>query len=247
MKTTITITFGEQAENHVGMQKIGTGLSDNGYSLSQLQNFQNAFGGGELLELGDDAAILIIRDGINKLMEHADYHSLLFEELDELVWDTKAFMYGRVVNKKARHNLVFDNNSQEPDYDNKKGRIYAWSEVPLLLELKNELEKILNDTEFTGEGNKYYNPLECGIGWHGDAERKKVVAVRIGAPMKLQYRWYLQHKPVSDVIDLTINGGDIYIMSEKATGYDWKQSSKRTLRHRAGGAKFLAKEDKKNS
>ena len=33
MKRAICITNGEQGENHAGMQKIGKGLADKGYSL----------------------------------------------------------------------------------------------------------------------------------------------------------------------------------------------------------------------
>ena len=36
-----------------------------------------------------------------------------------------------------------------------------------------------------------------------------------------------------------INGGDMYIMSEKAVGNDWKRRSIPTLRHAAGGMKYL--------
>ena len=35
-KKTITLTWGCQAENHVGMQKVGNGLSDNGFTNENL-------------------------------------------------------------------------------------------------------------------------------------------------------------------------------------------------------------------
>jgi hypothetical protein len=37
---------------------------------------------------------------------------------------------------------------------------------------------------------------------------------------------------------LTLQAGDLYIMSDKATGNDWKKSSILTLRHAAGAAKY---------
>ena len=37
MKRAICITNGEQGENHVGMQKIGDGLAEKGYSLDEKQ------------------------------------------------------------------------------------------------------------------------------------------------------------------------------------------------------------------
>ena len=36
-----------------------------------------------------------------------------------------------------------------------------------------------------------------------------------------------------------INHGDIYVMSEKATGYDWKKRNRLTVRHAAGCEKYL--------
>ena len=36
-----------------------------------------------------------------------------------------------------------------------------------------------------------------------------------------------------------INSIDIYIMTEKTTGYDWRYSSKYTLRHAAVGEKYM--------
>lgn len=35
-------------------------------------------------------------------------------------------------------------------------------------------------------------------------------------------------------IDIKVNHGDIYIMSEKATGYDWKSRSKVIIVHAVG-------------
>ena len=37
---------------------------------------------------------------------------------------------------------------------------------------------------------------------------------------------------------IQLNHGDMYIMSEKAVGNDWKLKNKPTLRHAAGAAKY---------
>ena len=42
-KKTITLTWGCQAENHVGMEKIGNGLSDFGFSSENLENAKKIF------------------------------------------------------------------------------------------------------------------------------------------------------------------------------------------------------------
>ena len=40
------------------------------------------------------------------------------------------------------------------------------------------------------------------------------------------YQWYANGKRIGDRIKLKLNNGDCYIMSEKATGFDWKKRSK---------------------
>jgi hypothetical protein len=55
----------------------------------------------------------------------------------------------------------------------------------------------------------------------------------------LHYQWYTKSNPIGKRVELNINHGDIYVMSEKATGYDWKKRSLITLRHAAGAEKYL--------
>ena len=45
-------------------------------------------------------------------------------------------------------------------------------------------------THLKGEANYYYDIAKCGIGYHGDSERRKVVAVRLGAALPLYFQWY---------------------------------------------------------
>ena len=88
------------------------------------------------------------------------------------------------------------------------------------------------------EGNRYFDVNKCGIGWHGDAERKKVVAIRLGASIPLKYQWFYKSKSFGEIQEFVLDHGDMYIMSEKATGHDWKLRSKKTLRHCAGCNKY---------
>ncbi len=134
-RTTYTITFGDQAENHVGMQKIGNAI-ERGYSIEELKEMMNHFQKkGNVCEFVDlkasvqhldakidEAGILIIRNGVKTLIGEDNCVDDVFNELSELEFDKKAKMYGRVVNKHARHNLCFaDGMSQEPDYEAGKG------------------------------------------------------------------------------------------------------------------------------
>jgi hypothetical protein len=251
MQKTITLTLGDQAENHVGMQKIGQ-LADCGFSYDDLlmakTNFENIGCECELINLSDNlpseydkvpAYVLIVRKCIDKLLE--DGANKLFEEQNGLNWDKKAFMYGRVVNKNARYNLCFDNVDQEPNYDNGKGRIIAYSQVPLLSNIRDNLQKYVGDkaANLTIEGNLYHDVTKCGIGFHGDSERLRVIGIRLGVTLPLHYQWYIKNNPIGERIKLSLSHGDCYIMSEKATGNDWKLRNVVTLRHAAGCDKFL--------
>ena len=71
------------------------------------------------------------------------------------------------------------------------------------------------------------------IGWHGDAERRKVIACRIGDEMNLKYQWYHKSEIVDECLSISLNSGDMYIMSGKAVATDWKKRNSYTLRHAA--------------
>lgn len=90
-----------------------------------------------------------------------------------------------------------------------------------------------------GECNYYYDISKTGIGYHGDSERRKVIGIRLGANMPLYYRWYKNNEIKSEKFKLDLDGGDIYVMSEKAVGTDWKKSSIYTLRHATGCNKYI--------
>ena len=105
-----TITFGDQAENHKGMQIIGNIVdAGKGYNLDDMKEIMikcndldieyELF---DLVELSglynndiQSAYVLVIRNGLNKIGLSA---SDLFNEQSELEYDKHAYMYGRVVN-----------------------------------------------------------------------------------------------------------------------------------------------------
>lgn len=243
---TITITFGDRAENHKGMEIIGT-PAESGFSLEDLLYAKYYFGyhglPSELYDLNkrnnfdaEPAYLLVIRQGLNYFCNPDQF----YEEQVNLDHDKKMWNKGRVTNKNARWNLTFDYHSQEPDYENRRGRIVSYQEVPLLNHVRTKLSEVLGrPLDLKAEGNYYYNLNECGIGFHGDSERKQVIGVRLGKTMILRYRWYHWGEPVSGNLDVYLNHGDMYIMSSKAVGTDWYTKSKPTLRHAAGSYKFI--------
>lgn len=240
----ITLTFGDCAENHVGMQKLGEIIREGeGYTIKELEKLNKKFDKSEIvyMEMKDEkACVLIIRDGVN-IIGGENMTKKIFNEQKSLDVDKKVKMYGRVVNKLARWNLCFDNKEQEPDYDIGKGRVICWNNVPntKLLREKIEINFGEKSKNLKCEGNYYYDIKKCGIGYHGDTERRKVIGIRLGKyDIPLHYQWYYNSKPVGDNIKIEIKSGDIYIMSEKAVGTDWKKKKIYTLRHATGAPKY---------
>jgi hypothetical protein len=240
----------DRAENHAGMQIIGN-MAEKGFTLEELNDckarFENEKVKCELINLNDyapehktdPAYVLVIRNGINHLLKDIKKNANdMFKELTSLEWDTKALMYGRVVNKGARYNICLADKPQKADYAKGKGTIVEFKKVECTNYIREKISEYLdNADELVGEGNYYYNKT-CGIGWHGDAERRKVIGLKIGDVPELLYHWYLNGKPIGKTCKIKLNHGDIYVMSDKTVGFDWKKRSFPTLRHSTGGKKY---------
>lgn len=237
VKSCITITFCDVGENHAGMEKIGKEFDECPFTYKKLVKLSKKYANTELVDLTNNdldtepACVLVIR-------EYCEYHEDLFKELRSLKWDTKAKMKGRVVNKKARYNLCFADRSSKPDYEKGKGRVVSFRKTPDLNLLKTDINKAFDINLPVAEGNYYYDLDQCYIGYHGDSERTTVVGMRLGASMDLCYCWYKNFQPCGDVTRIKLNSGDLYIMSDKAVGRDWKRSSIYTLRHCANSKKI---------
>ena len=255
-KKTVTLTFGCIAENHFGMQPVGNQISINGFTSENLQKVKSLFEKKGylcklynlneeikyIMETGlftiDNAEILVIKNGVELFTNSED----LFNYLITLNWAKKYWDTRRqdVLNKIARWNLIFSTFNQEPDYRNKKGRIYNIDEIKSLKKIKTELEEYFGEDfkNLECEGNYYYDINKCGISYHGDAERKKVIGMRFGESCDLHYWWYYKTKRVNKRISIPLDSGDIYIMNDKATGNDWKKKNIFTLRHSTGCDKY---------
>ena len=275
-KSVITVTFGDSGENHVGNQMIGEKVQEGqGFTLEDFQKAKEIVETinpeaivtihnlkellidniGEknttenitigMLEYLPDTALIIIENILSQ--ELADK---IETELNTLTWDTKYWdtRRQRVLNKRARSNLCFDENDQEPDYENGKGRIVSFGRLPNLEKIKTSLGNIFGEKgqRLIGEGNRYPDRTKNGIGYHGDAERLKVVALRLNeanengdrGTMPLCFQWFHRSKPIGKKFTLDIQHGTIYAMSEYTTGFNWRKSSLYTLRHAAGGKKY---------
>eukprot|EP01036_Dinobryon_divergens_P032843 gene32843-42521_t len=251
LKRVYTVTFGDVAENHARMQKIGV-LAKNGYSVEKVAalsqklteegltcetvDLSSHWSGGGVVE---KASVLVIRRGVQYIIKNENTRALMREH-DELTKDKKALMRGKVVNKHARWNLCFAEEDQEPDYEAGKGRVVAYKHIPLTKLVRERVAEWMEEGLLNGEANYYYDITKCGIGFHGDAERRKVVAMRMGESMPLYFQWFQHSQPVGDKVKIDLHDGDMYIMSEKSVGFDWLKKITPTLRHATGCSKFTS-------
>jgi alkylated DNA repair dioxygenase AlkB len=247
MDTSYTFTCGDQGENHAGMQIIGEEAKEGVTAQDAVGIMERVWKTNRVCEIIDlksrlpdnykdlvpPTFVIIIRNLLT-----SEEANMLYEEQQALEWDNKYYDTRRkkVLNKRRRHNLMYSDESQEPDYENKKGRIVAWSDVPMLRQAVDILKELGGSKadNLVCEGNKYKRfekKTNVGIGWHGDSERKKVFAIKCGHSMDLRYRWYHRRTIISAETNIKLNHGDAYIMSEWAVGKMWKSSSLVTIRH----------------
>ncbi len=121
----------------------------------------------------------------------------------------------------------------------------AFASLPLLSQVRRFISLVTNDIDpvqkkgdqLNAEGNWYHRHTRKQIGWHGDGERRIVVCLSLGKSDTLMFAW---RKPGSSknvaIKKVVINKGDIYFMSSKTTGSDWRSTSQWRLVHAAGNA-----------
>lgn len=227
-----TITFSEAVENHTGMEIIGQ-KTERGVCCENLELIRDVFIDykTEMVDLGEGAKVLIIRNFVkdNQYVGLDDSKHTI--DISNVVWDSKYYdrRRGRVLNKNARWNVCFNEKNRDPCYEQGQGRVVAWDDVGLRA-FKEYFESLLyNQYELLAEGNFYHKPKSY-IGWHGDSERRIVIGLRLGNwSHDLCFRWYYECKPVSDITRIKLNVGDVYIMSDKAVGNDWKKKKQKNI------------------
>lgn len=239
------LTLGDQSENGVGMEMLGNGLRERGFTIKEVtrigKKFEKKGGVSEYIKMkynGENALVLIMRNGVNVLLGDNEGEKKMVDEMKSFEWDKKKKMRGRVVNSLARYNVCFGNKFRESDIENGKGTIIAYNDVKISKKWKKSAERMVGEKEgFEMEGNNYYDVNKCYIGFHGDSERKKVLAASLsdkGVVREIRWKWFHNSKRVGDEYIVHLNSGDMYVMSEKASGFDWRKRSQVTLRHGAG-------------
>jgi hypothetical protein len=265
--TNVSITLSECVENHHSMKTHGT-IADVGQGLHlcdleeikqnleevgvvshimQLECYEDMETIDVSIEPPEDAYVLIIPNAVNMLLQldSSEFTQQdMYEEQCNLKHDKQAFMKGKVVNKHARWNLCFGETACEPAYNEKQGTIVAYDDVPITQLMISQVEKHFGAkaVDLRGEGNYYYDPKKTGIGFHGDAERRKVFGIRLAdegtVTPPLHFQWFRKSKPIGERIIIPLNAGDMYVMSEKAVGTDWLKKNIYTLRHATGAPNY---------
>ena len=258
MNNRYAITFGEVAILHIGGKEYGKGRLENGFSTDELKNIAKNNLNTEYISISDklpsklrkdnEAGIIVFRSvskkqnnkdkkfvlGLNKKEAGKLYFEQETVEYDQKYWDNRR---KKTLNKRARYNIVFGKERIKHNDDYKQNSVSSFSDLKYLNKFRKRLHLILGmkSKKLNAEGNKYFHD-KSGIGYHGDAERKIVICLSLGKSTTLRYHWRLPHSSDHTLqpTDIKLNHGDVYVMSEKATGWDWKLRSKVRVVHGAG-------------
>ena len=253
------------------MEGLGPYFENLGFDSSVL-NLNNLSGQNTIMGLGSDdqARVLLLRRWIQATFEVTTVQDI-YKELIADTWDAEYLdknkyrieivdgvetkVRGKRMNKRARTNLCYvAGREQDPDVWKGKGRIVDLKKKIALNQAVDRLRGMIeaglieigSKTKVeinVVEGNRYYNLKTTGIGFHGDTERVVVICISIGCDnYPMRWQWFKDGMPLGNPIDITLNCGDVYIMSEKAVGADWKLRSIYTLRHAAGAKKYTGLE-----
>lgn len=253
------ITFGEVAIAHVGGKEVGNGIASRGFTVQELEAAAEAIkargGRAHVTPLSDilppslqtsetAAAVLVVRDGAALLLGCLDAADQLLREqaesvcYDTMYWDTRR---KRPLHKRARHNMVFGEEEVAASDGYQQCTVRAFAALPLLNRVRERLPSVFGSGAqgLHAEGNHYFEE-RSGIGFHGDSERKIVICLSLGQPTTLRYCWRMPGSSEHTLppVDVQVGHGDVYVMSEKATGYDWRYTSRPRLVHAAGASKY---------
>jgi len=230
-------------------------ISQDGIETVTVLDLNTLSGENTIMGLGrdDQARVLLLRRWVQSMFVDTTVQDI-YRELIEDTWDAEYLdrnkyrieivdgveikVRGKRMNKRARTNLCYvAGREQEPDVWKGKGRIVDLKKKTALnlavdrlrdmieaglIEIGSKTKVEINVVE----GNRYYNLKNTGIGFHGDTERVVVICISIGCDnYPMRWQWFKDGMPVGESIDITLNCGDVYIMSEKAVGADWKLRS----------------------
>jgi hypothetical protein len=172
----LTHTFSECVENHAGMQMLGKRRAV-GFDAATLRAVAASVEGASVVELGgqgaDEACVVVIKKGVNKLLKDPDGADKLLAESVSKPFDSTFLNVKRKVvqTKHGRYNNCYADAPQEPDIPNGKGTVVAFGDAPVMAKLRAALPELLGEgAEGLFAETNYYKDVtdkKVGIGWHG--------------------------------------------------------------------------------
>jgi hypothetical protein len=208
------------------------------------------------------AHFLVLRDALGTLMGDPvnGLTSVTTEFLQEVVprLDDRFVNFQRVTQKKARQNaeigpVGYASELASCPLGSRPGKVLSgvvisYDILPNIKRIQQGLHRVLGAKakDLLAEVNFYgqirggtQKPLkECGIGFHGDGERKDVVCVILGASKEIHFNAFSGTRPIGERLIVEVGSADIYIMDEAATGNSWVKDRRvpdpQHYRHAAG-------------
>lgn len=243
----IAMTFSRSVEDDRSLSIHGD-MASHGHSVEQLKHWYDMHRElgfkCELHCLGPEAYVLVTRDVFDS--------ESLCGELINVPWDAiskRTKMYGKWLDKIARVNTCITDGFQLPS-EGVSSQV-PFSSMPECQAARGfvgcltGIEGLYAEINYYPEKNGFASGKKCGegyIGFHGDAERLDVIGSNMGpSPRILVFRPYCNGQQNGPDTRIVLQPGDMYIMSEKATGFDWKNRKIQTYRHAAGSVKSMAK------
>lgn len=167
------------------------------------------------------ASILVIKNYIT---------NNIYQEALGINWDKKVLLRNKVVNRIGKYAITIDNFPEEPNYEQGQYRVISYDSLPKTNKLKNKLSLVFNQDALECQGEYYCDQEKLKLKYQG-SKVNNMMCVHLGNSIQLSYKWFFANKPVSDDMKIILEHGDLYIMSEKATGHDYKLKKNPILKY----------------
>ena len=185
-----------------------------------------------------EACALLIKGGIQRLSKNPLAAGRLFQEQLDLPYEGKFFDKGRTFTRRSYKTLKFGQTEVGPSGDFAQPTVVSFNSVPQLQQFLGHLD-MFQDNLSSAQGIEYFvsrreqaadgGMMGCAsrLGWHGDSQRR-ILSMCLGHPGILKFAWRLPgtsaNLPKSHT-EIFLDHGDVYLLSEKATGSNWKKRS----------------------
>ena len=178
--------------------------------------------------------VLVVKDGLAHLLRDSPFSrtyltSVLLQERPD---DKSIGNEGQVNTKRARWNIGIGDAAVAPSSAVEEAKGQVRSKIMSMHEAPWDVFEVLRRNlgglfdagkweDLVAEANIYYNVQLCGIGFHGDTERRVVICARLMSDSPMKFAWFKDNKPVGDVVSVKVDSGDLYFMEDFAVGSEW--------------------------